>query len=156
MLPTHICKLLVCTLFCISVVYDNAFAEEKKDQASNHTLNIQLDNIRNNKGNLYIFIYKYENQYPFNPELHFEILKSNVSEGRLTYIVKNLSKGKYAITLLDDENANKDLDKFLGIPCEGFGFSNNVKPLFSLPEYQELLFDIKDNKTIHLTLQYFF
>lgn len=137
----------------LSVVASSVSAIEKAEQLC--TLNITLDNIRNTKGNLYIFIYKYENQYPYNPELHFEVIKKDVTNGKLTHTVNNLSKGEYAITLLDDENANQDLDKLLGIPCEGFGFSNNVRPFLSLPKYAELTFDIDDSKTINLTLQYF-
>lgn len=155
-LPTYIRSFLLCYLSILILGSITTYAIEKNGADNQlYSLNIKLDNIRNTKGNLFIFIYKYENQYPFNPELHFEILKKNIVEGKLTYIVNNLAKGKYAISLLDDENANKDLDRFLGIPCEGFGFSNNIRPLLSLPDYEELLFEIDNSKTINLTLQYF-
>ena len=57
--------------------------------------------------------------------------------------------------MLDDENANEDLDRFLGIPTEGYGFSNNVRPLFSLPEYEDLIFDLSEQRQkLKLELQY--
>jgi uncharacterized protein (DUF2141 family) len=37
--------------------------------------------------------------------------------------------GAYAISVVDDINANMEMDKnFFGIPKEGFGFSNNASP----------------------------
>ena len=66
-----------------------------------------------------------------------------------------MAVGKYAISILDDENSNDDLDRFLGIPTEGYGFSNNVKPLLSMPKYEELLFDLnQDYLCLKLKLQY--
>ena len=125
------------------------------DVVDNCSLSIRLKNIRNTKGSMFIFVYKYENQYPWTPQWHFEVDKSKVKDGMLTYTVQNLPKGKYAISILDDENANSDLDRFLGIPSEGFGFSNNIRPLFSLPDYDELTFDLTTTqKTVNLTLQY--
>jgi uncharacterized protein (DUF2141 family) len=45
--------------------------------------------------------------------------------------------GKYGIAVIDDENANKKLDRnFLGIPKEGFGFANNPRVLLSAPSFQ--------------------
>jgi len=129
----------------------------ERQEISTSKLTVLLDNIRNKEGNIFIFIYNYENQFPDNPFLHFEINKNLVSDfGTLKFIIpKSLTTGKYAVSILDDENANEDLDMFLGIPSEGYGFSNNVSPFFSLPNYDELLFDLAGNKkTIYLTLQY--
>ena len=40
----------------------------------------------------------------------------------------DIPPGTYAIAVFHDENANGKLDKnFLGIPCEGYGASNNVR-----------------------------
>lgn len=120
------------------------------------TLTIKFDNIRNKDGKLYVFLYNYENQYPENPYKYFEIDKSKISSyGTYTYSISNLAIGKYAVSIVDDENVNDDLDMFLGIPTEGYGFSNNVAPFFSMPDYEDLLFNINSTKkTINLTLQY--
>ncbi|MFT5821385.1 MAG: hypothetical protein ACI8ZM_002638 [Crocinitomix sp.] len=131
--------------------------DEDADQADSK-LTVLFDNIRNKEGKIYVFIYNYENQYPDNPYLNFEINKQVVSDfGTLLFTIpESLSKGNYAISVLDDENENDDLDFFLGLPLEGYGFSNNVAPFLSMPKYDDLLFDLSSNKkTINLTLQYF-
>lgn len=121
----------------------------------NGTLDIALSNIRNTDGYIYIFIYSYENQYPYEPYKHYKVKKSKVKNGCLTARISELNlKNEYAITLIDDENDNEDLDRWLGIPHEGYGFSNNVKPLFSLPDYDELLFDFSQSTKLNVKVQY--
>ena len=44
--------------------------------------------------------------------------------------------GTYAVAVYHDENDNHRFDRtLLGLPAEGYGFSNNVTPLFGLPSY---------------------
>jgi uncharacterized protein (DUF2141 family) len=45
--------------------------------------------------------------------------------------------GRYGAVVIHDENSNMKLDRnFLGIPKEGFGFSNNPRVIFSAPSFQ--------------------
>jgi len=119
------------------------------------TLKIDLSNIRNNKGYIYIFIYQYNNQYPYNPYKHYKVDKSKVKNGILIAQISNLEfKNNYAISIIDDENNNKDLDRWLGIPHEGYGFSNNIKPFLSLPNFNDLCFEFNKSKKTKIILQY--
>lgn len=44
--------------------------------------------------------------------------------------------GTYAVAVYHDENDNHRLDRtLLGLPAEGYGFSNNVTPLLGLPSF---------------------
>lgn len=125
------------------------------DNSNEGTLDVSLSNIRNSKGHIYIFIYSYENQYPYEPYKHYKVKKENVKEGLLTARISNLQlKDEYAISLIDDENDNEDLDRWLGIPHEGYGFSNNVKPFLSLPKYTDLLFNFSKSKKLSVKMQY--
>lgn len=57
---------------------------------------------------------------------------------------EGLAPGEYAIVIFHDENGNGDFDKnFLGIPKEGYAFSNNVKPKISKPTFGQSKFDYK-------------
>lgn len=146
-------SLVIVGICCLTLV---SFDEEANE--ADAKLTVLFDNIRNKDGKIYVFIYSYENQYPDNPYLNFEIDKQVVSDyGTLKFMIpESLSKGSYAVSVLDDENSNDDLDFFLGLPLEGYGFSNNVAPFLSMPKYDDLLFDLSSNKkTISLTLQYF-
>jgi uncharacterized protein (DUF2141 family) len=53
----------------------------------------------------------------------------HVSEkGTVTIHFSDLAPGKYAVSVMHDENGNGKLDSnILGIPKEGYGFSNNPR-----------------------------
>lgn len=132
-----------------------ALALKSNTTLQNNQIDINLSNIRNSKGYLYIFVYTFKNQYPYEPFKHYKVAKSKVINGGLTARISNLQlASKYAITLIDDENNNEDLDRWLGLPTEGYGFSNNVTPLFSLPDYEDLLVYPKPNQTLNIKVQY--
>ena len=122
---------------------------------SDCSLSVEFTNIRSTEGKLFVFLYNYENQYPKNPFQYFEIDKKNISNHRLMINIPGLANGNYAISVIDDENNNDDLDFFLGIPTEGYAFSNNILPLFSLPSYEDLLFSISlPKQLIRIKMRY--
>ncbi len=119
------------------------------------SIELNLSNIRNTDGCIYVFVYSYENQYPYNPFAYFKFKKETIQNGNLQVVLSDLQlNGTCALTILDDENSNDDLDRWFGIPTEGYGFSNNIRPFFSLPDYEELLFDPLMKKQVHVELQY--
>jgi uncharacterized protein (DUF2141 family) len=48
----------------------------------------------------------------------------------------DLPSGNYALALIHDENGNGKLDTMMGIPREGFGFSNNPAIRFGPPSFK--------------------
>lgn len=53
--------------------------------------------------------------------------------------------GRYAFAFAHDEDGDGELDRdFLGIPSEGYGFSNDVRPALSLPSWQSAAFDVRE------------
>lgn len=129
----------------------------KENPNPTNTVQLELSNIRSADGHIYVFLYTYENQYPYAPFAYFKFEKSDMKDGQMRVVLNNCpTHEKYALTLIDDENANDDLDRFLGIPEEGYGFSNNVKPLFALPEYEELLIENSHEAPLEIKVQYIF
>lgn len=129
--------------------------KEMENESSACKLSIEFTNFRTKKGVLYIFIYNYANQYPDNPFKYYVIDKSNIRTDRLLVNISDLNKGMYAISIFDDENNNEDMDYFLGLPTEGFAFSNNVRPFFSLPDFEDILIElIESHEKMRLKLRY--
>jgi uncharacterized protein (DUF2141 family) len=66
------------------------------------------------------------------------------------------SPGKYAIVCFHDENNNGKFDENApGMPKEGYCFSNNVKPRFSAPKFDQCGFDYKGgDQAISITMIY--
>ncbi len=74
-----------------------------------------------------------------------------------TKVCFNIPKpGTYAVAIYHDENGNKKFDKnFLGIPTEGFGFSNNPKIYFGPPDHDEAAFEVgAEPVTVHIDVTY--
>lgn len=79
-----------------------------------------------------------------------------VDTGIRRSILTGLKPGRYAIILFHDENQDGRLDKnLLGIPNEGFGFSNNVIGFFGPPSFEDALVMVPDGlTTTRVDLQY--
>lgn len=55
----------------------------------------------------------------------------SVDKENTTYIFKDLPEGDYSVAIFHDQNNDGICNtNKLGIPTEGYGFSNNVKPVF--------------------------
>ena len=99
-------------------------------------LEVKLGKIKSNKGNIIVGLYDKDDHFP-----------RNAMEGK---IVKASKDGVIVIfDNVNDENKNKDLDQNkLGIPKEGFGFSNNAMGAIGPPSFEkasiEVLADRKD------------
>ena len=72
-------------------------------------------------------------------------------------LAKNLPEGFYALAIYHDENNNRLLDQtFFAWPLEGFGFSLDVAPLFTLPDFKDTSFYLANNSRIRqgITMRY--
>lgn len=56
-----------------------------------------------------------------------------------------LPRGAYAVAVIHDENDNAKLDRFAGIPREGFGFSRNPPLGFGPPPFHAAQFDVESD-----------
>lgn len=68
-----------------------------------------------------------------------------------------LQPGRYALMMFHDENGNGRYDRdFLGLPREGYGFSNDAKPVFGKPSWRKVAFEVPEGGAgIAVTMQYF-
>jgi uncharacterized protein (DUF2141 family) len=63
--------------------------------------------------------------------------------------------GAYALSVIHDENGNGRLDTSLGIPREGFGFSNNPRIWFGPPSFNSARFLLAPGGTaLSVTMKY--
>ena len=84
-------------------------------------------------------------------------LTSEIKDNKCTLIFKDLENGQYAIRYFHDENKNEELDtNFIGIPKEGFGFSNDAIGKFGPKDFSEWLFEISGDTSLTMTTKYMF
>ena len=116
-----------------------------------YTLDVKIDNIKNNKGYVYLSIYKNPNNF-LDKNKAYKTIKLKAQK-RLNYKI-DLKKGIYAITTFHDENSNGILDRnFFHFPIEGYGFSTNPF-LFGKPTFSDAEFPLKEDQLIKIDINY--
>lgn len=61
----------------------------------------------------------------------------------------------YAVCIYHDENGDDECNKnMFGVPKEGYAFSKNFRPKFSVPDFFDCAFPLKENKTVTIKLVY--
>ena len=71
----------------------------------------------------------------------FFTARKTVSADTQQMIIKDVSPGRYAISIFHDANDNSVLDSNLfGVPTEAYGFSNNIVGHFGKPNFEQTSF----------------
>ncbi len=127
---------------------------------SETTVVIQFNNILGTEGNMMISLYDAPEQFPYQPKWKYMISKSRLMNQDNRYYIKDIESGKYAIATFDDENCDTVMQKnFLGMPKEGYGFSNNPKPsIKGAPSFEDCTFAVfaGTENIVEIELQYLF
>lgn len=90
-----------------------------------HELTLNVNNIKNIKGDLLVAVYDKEEHYNSNSNW-VAVKKVKVAEELISLNFTDLPAGNYAVKLFQDENENGQIDTGAGgIPTERYGFSNN-------------------------------
>ncbi len=143
------------TIFCIGSL--NVFEIKNTAPLKNdYNVKVVINGIRSEKGKLVLAIFK--DQEGFKNRKPIKRVELNKSELEGNEIVLKLNPGIYGLSVLDDENENNKMDyNFIGMPKEGFGFSNYYHKGLSKPHFDKFKFEIIKNKIklIDIQLRYF-
>ena len=119
-------------------------------QAIAADLTVNITEINKGKGHVMVGLYSGEEGFIQGKAISGSSVKANNEQEKVTF--KDLPAGDYAVKLYQDENSNDKLDfNFIGLPKEGYGFSNNVGR-FGSPDYQEAKFTVTEKTEIHIEL----
>lgn len=116
-------------------------AQEKKSG----TIQLQIDNMENDKGQMLIGLYDSEDNW-LSKIYVGKVAK--ITDGSAEITFKNVPLGVYAISVFHDEDNNGKLKTFLGIPTESTGSSNNAPARFGPPKWEDAKFTLTE-KTVH-------
>ena len=114
------------------------------------SLTVEIDNLENNKGVVIVDIVD-QNEESVTDQ------SAKIVDKKCTMVFEDLKDGTYAIRFFHDENSNEELDmNFLGIPKEGFGFSNDAMGKFGPKDFSEWLFEVSGDTKIKMKTKYMF
>ena len=118
-------------------------------------LTIEIQNIEVLKGNIRIGVFNTSETF-LKKGASLKSYVIAVNHTTETINIDDLPKGEYAIMLYHDKNSDANLNQSLiGIPKEPFGFSNNLKPKFAKPTFEEAKFILAEDRVIHIKLRYY-
>jgi uncharacterized protein (DUF2141 family) len=113
-----------------------------------------ITGIRTEKGQMVIGVFKDDES--FKKEVAFIekiFVKNNISNGEMR-VLFTLEPGIYGLSLLDDENSDGKMEyNFLGLPREGFGFSDYYHTGFTKPKFDSFKFSINKNQIRRITIR---
>lgn len=115
-------------------------------------LNVNITGIAH-EGKIRVGLYNQQKGFG-KPDKIFKQASYNARQGETAAVTfDDLPAGTYAIAVFEDLNNNGKLDaNFFGVPKEPYAFSNNVKPRFSAPGFDDCKFQLPDNAQQTITL----
>lgn len=122
--------------------------------SSETSITIEITNIKHPKGTLRLGVFRAGNTFGSTySKPDFGQMVTVTGKG-IERTVINLPPGRYALALYHDMNDNWKLDKnFVGYPKEPYGFSNNYRPVFSGPNFEDCAFEVKENGNSYLKIK---
>jgi uncharacterized protein (DUF2141 family) len=114
-------------------------------------LSVTIDGVASGKGSVLGALYASDSTW-FNPASAQARFKVRAAPGSVGFVFHDLPAGHFALSVFHDANDNGKLDKnFLGVPEEGYGFSNDALGSGGPPKFTQAAFDF-DGKAKSLTI----
>lgn len=116
---------------------------------NNGKLIVKVTNLGDMKGQLMVGLFDSEDSFLEEPIKG--ITAKATAEGQ-ELVFENVPFGSYAVSVIHDENENGELDTFMVIPTEPYGFSNNAMGKFGPPSFEQTKITISGETTIEIKL----
>lgn len=104
------------------------------------TVTVKVSNPQSENGQIYLALYNSEEDFMDIDKASLKVIKP-VSSFKNGVNLKVSTNSEYAVVIFHDENNNGELDtNTLGIPKEGYAFSNNAMGMFGPPSFDKASF----------------
>jgi uncharacterized protein (DUF2141 family) len=116
-------------------------------------IHVRIPDIRNSTGTVACALFESPTGFPIE-FLHYatNVMVIKVRDTRARCDFEDIPPGTYALAVVHDENMNGRLDTgLLGVPLEGYGFSNDAKAWFGAPSFSAASFPY-DGRNLELTI----
>ena len=126
------------------------------EAAAPTAVQVTVERVRNSKGLITAVLYDDNPATFLKKGARVDRIRVEAREGETVLCLLAPAAGRYTVALYHDENGNKEFDQdFIGVPTEGYGFSNNPGFTFGKPDQEETLFTIDDAPTsLRISLRY--
>lgn len=136
---------------CITTLGNDVLA-----QTGQGTIICRVTAFRNCSGHIELSLYNKEQNFP-DHDMRMITRKTDLKNSSVAEVrFENVPFGTYAVAGHHDENKSGAMDyTWMGLPKEGYCFSNDAKPFLSAPSFSEAKFKLdKPQKVVYITMQY--
>ncbi len=120
-------------------------------------IHVEILSIRNSTGAVACALFESPEGFP-TEFLRFasNLMMVKVRATKATCDFNDIAPGRYAIAAIHDENRDGELTtNMMGLPKEGYGFSNDAKGMFGAPAFEAASFSYNGQSLdMAITLQY--
>ena len=116
-------------------------------------LHLTIENLGSPTAPVLIGLYGVDNEF-LNEKDTLKKYRFIPTGDTLTASITDLEYGTYAIALFQDmDNDGKIERNFIGIPKDPYAFSNNARPAFKAPSFEDCCFEYSDNEnTVEISM----
>lgn len=141
---------------CVSATAVPAADEARRREGESFRLTVEVKDLRNDKGRVAVALFDSAEDFP-KQERAFAGKLAPIRERRAVVRFDGLRPGIYALAVLHDENQNSKMDfNFVGIPLEGYGFSNDASAPFGPPSFEAAAFRLRPRPSaLPIRIRYF-
>lgn len=119
------------------------------------SITLQISGCRNSNGYVLVSLFSAADGFPSKAEKAVKKGRLPIQKGSAMCTWSELPKGRYAIAVLHDEDNNQRMTtSFLGLPKEGYGFSNNVTGFMGPPSFEKASFSVDGTITAYINMHY--
>lgn len=120
-------------------------------------IHVNILNIKNSTGTIACALFDSPDGFPhefLHSATNVMVIKIRKAQARCDF--EDIPPGTYAMAVIHDENMNGKLDThLLGIPKEGYGFSNEAKGFLGAPSFSAASFPYNgENLDLTMSLRY--
>lgn len=116
-------------------------------------IHVKILNIKNSTGTVACALFESAEGFPtdyLREATNVMVIKIRKDQARCDF--EDIPPGTYAMVVIHDENMNGMLDtNFLGVPTEGYGFSNDARGVLGPPAFSAASFPY-DGQNLELTM----
>lgn len=138
----------LCTALVLANLSPSAFA-----QSSCPGIHVRILNIKNSTGTIACALFESSTGFPaeyLHHATNIMVIKIRDSQARCDF--EDIAPGTYALAVIHDENMSGKLDtNRLGVPTEGYGFSNDAKAFLGAPSFPAAKFQY-DGQNLDMTI----
>lgn len=111
--------------------------------ASGAGIRVIVERVKSSKGLITAVLYNDEPSNFLKRGQRLARVRVHATEGATRLCLEAPGPGSYAVALYHDENGNRKFDRnLLGIPLEGYGFSNDPRFALGPPKHEDVVFDV--------------